>query len=89
MLTSKSSSLCHAARVQCFKGAMWKAMILKEQKGILAFTGPHTGRQISERVKELVQMFYRDNNYSKQMSGKRVYVSIKNKVYMVQEIDFL
>ena len=89
MLTYNSSSLCNAARVQCFKGAMWKAMILKEQKGILAFTAPHTGRQISEQVKEFVQQFYRDNNYSKQMPGKKVYVSIKSKVYMVQEIDFL
>ena len=40
-------------------------MILKEQKGILTLADSSTGRQISQEVKDLVQQFYCDDNYSR------------------------
>ena len=65
-----------------------KPWILKEQKGILAPTEFHTGRQISSEVKDLVQQFYCDDNYSRQMPAKKYYVSIGKEVHMSKKLIF-
>ena len=63
-----------------------QAMVLKEQKGVLALTNPATGRLISQEVKDLVQQVYFDGNYSWQMPGKKDYVSIGKKFHMFKQL---
>ena len=65
---------------------MQKAVILKEHKGILALTNPPTGRHRSQEVKDLVEQFYCDEISSRQIPGKKDYVSIGKKVHMSKRL---
>ena len=53
---------------------------LKKSKGILAVPNPKRGKMLSEETKQLVINFYEDDEYSRQLPGKKR-LSIGNKQY--------
>ena len=58
-----------------------EARKLVKQKGVLAFPDPKKGKVLSEETLKVVNLFYHDDEYSREMPGKNDCVSIKRKVY--------
>ena len=52
---------------------------LKKVNGILAKPEPKRGKMLPQKTLDLVQSFYEDDEYSRQMPGKKNYVSIGRK----------
>ena len=54
---------------------------LKKVGGTLAQPAPKKGKTLPQKTLDLVQSFYEDDEYSRQMPGKKDYVSIGRNVY--------
>ena len=54
---------------------------LKKVGGILAKPAPKKGKTLPQETLDLVQSFYEDDEYSRQMPGKKDYVSIGRNVH--------
>ena len=59
---------------------------LLQEKGILASPEPKKGRSLPKDIVELVENFYCDDEYSRQMPGKKDYVSISRNVHMQKRL---
>ena len=59
---------------------------LLQEKGILASPEPKKGRSLPKDIVELVEIFYCDDEYSRQMPGKKDYVSISRNVHMQKRL---
>ena len=54
---------------------------LKQKKGILAKPDPKKGKTMSQQTIDLVHAFYQDDEYSRQLPGKKDFVSIAKGVH--------
>ena len=54
---------------------------LKKEKGILAKPEPKQGKKLSKETVQLIPDFYEDDEYSRQMPGKKDYVSLGRNVH--------
>ena len=54
---------------------------LKKNNGILSKLAPKKGKKISQETIDLVQAFYQDDEFSRQLPGKKDCVSIRKKEY--------
>ena len=75
-----------AAEFNVSKQTIQKARVLKQQKGILEMPDVVGGNRIQETIRELVQDFYCDNEYTRQLPGKKDCVSIGQKQYMSKRL---
>ena len=55
--------------------------VLKQRKGILAQTSQKKGKAMTPETNGLVHAFYQDDEYSRQLSRKKDYVSIQKGVH--------
>ena len=86
-LTPKSWSIRYASKLfKVSRGTMRKAILLREQRGILALPGQMVGRRISDDVKKLVVDFYCSDDNSRQMPGKKDYVSLGKGQHMSKRL---
>ena len=72
---------CIAQYFNVSEYAIRKARELKKEKGILAMPNPRRGKVLSTELVELVVNFYEDDEYSRQVPGKKDYVSLGNNQY--------
>jgi len=56
------------------------ACTLVKDKGILAVPEPKKGKSLSSEILSAVKMFYHDEEYSRQLPGKKDFVSISKNV---------
>ena len=66
----------------CQKKTTQKAKKLKEEKGIAAYPDFVTRQKMSQEVLLSVRDFYCDNEFSRQLPGKKDYVSISKNQHM-------
>ncbi|XP_047129865.1 uncharacterized protein LOC124809907 [Hydra vulgaris] len=86
-LTPKSWSIRKAAKeFSVSKHKIQNAKFLRDQKGIIAYPDMVERHRISKDVIELVKLFYCDDEYSRQMPGKKDYVSIGKKKHMSKKL---
>ncbi|XP_065677852.1 uncharacterized protein LOC136092991 [Hydra vulgaris] len=89
-LTPKSWSIRKAAKeFSVSKHKIQNAKFLRDQKGIIAYPDVVERHRIGKDVIELVKLFYCDNEYSRQMPGKKDCVSVGGKKIHVKKIDFV
>ena len=59
---------------------------LLQEKGILSAPDPKTATPIANDTLELVKSFYCDDEYSRQMPGKKDFVSLSRNVHMQKRL---
>jgi len=57
------------------------ARTLVKEKGILTITEPKKGKPLSSETLSTVKMFYHDEEYSRQLPGKKDFVSVSKNVH--------
>ena len=88
-LTPKSWSLRKAEKeFSVSKDKIQNANFLRDQKGIIAYPDVVERHRISKDVIELVKLFYCDDEYSRQMPGKKD-CKCRGKKIHVKKIDFV
>ena len=60
---------------------------LKQRKGILAQPSQKKGKAMAEETIDLVNAFYEDDEYSRQLPWKKAYVSIQKGVHKQKRLD--
>ena len=86
-LTPESWSLRKTARgFKVSKTTARKARILREEKGILAVPQPVIGKRLSEKTVNSVLEFYQNDEYSRQLPGKKDCVSIGKNVHVSKRL---
>ena len=60
--------------------------ILSEEKGILAVPQPVIGKRLSEKTVNSVLEFYQNDEYSRQLPGKKDCVSIRKNVHVSKRL---
>ena len=76
-LVPKSSSLRKAGKeFGVSKTTVFKARKLRDQKGIIALPEKCRRQKISNEIIQLVQEFYCNDEFSRQLPGKKDYVSM-------------
>ena len=60
---------------------------LKQRKGILAQPSQKKGKTMAEETIDLVNAFYEDDEYSRQLPWKKAYVSIQKGVHKQKRLD--
>ena len=62
---------------KCSQRIAVKAKQLEKDLGILSSPSPKAGKKLDIEVTESVKIFYRNDNISRQLPGKKDYVSVK------------
>ena len=66
--------------------AIRTAQKLKEENGILAIPDSKTRNKLPPQTTELIKLFYNDDEYSRQMPGKKDFVSVKKNVHVQKRL---
>ena len=86
-LTPESWSLRKTAKeFKVSKATARKARIIREEKGILAVPQPVIGERMSEKTVNSVLEFYQNDEYSRQLPGKKDCVSIGKNVHVSKRL---
>ena len=80
--TSKISLCITAKEFKVSKATAQKARLLKEEKDILAVPQPVIGKRPSEKNVNSVLEFYQNDEYSRQLPGKKDCISIGKNVHV-------
>ena len=68
------------------KSKIQKAKLLRDQKGIIGYPETVERNRITQEIMECVKDFYCDDEYSRQMPGKKDYVSISRNIHMSKRL---
>ena len=86
-LTPESWSLRKTAKeFKVSKATARKARILRDEKVILALPQPVIGKRLSEKTVNSVLEFYQNDEYSRQLPGKKDCVSIGKNVHVSKQL---
>ena len=85
-LTPESWSLRKTVKeFKVSKTTAQKARILREEKGILAIPQPVIGKRLREKTVNGVLEFYQNDEYSRQLPGKKDCISIGKNVHVSKQ----
>ena len=86
-LTPESWSIRKAAKeFQVSKKTIQKARKLKEEKGIMALPDLVTSKKLDRRIIDAVHAMYNDDEYTRQLPGKKDYVSTAKNVHVSKRL---
>ena len=54
---------------------------LVKEKGIISLPGTKQGKTISSKIRQSVELFYEDSEYSRLMPGAKDYMSLSARVH--------
>ena len=57
-----------------------------QEKGILSVPGPKKGNNLPTEVVDLINEFYHNDQYTRQMPGKKDFVSVSKNVHMQKRL---